>query len=168
MVQNNNPNMAKDVQSVIPVRPGYQVKRGPVKSESGLSTKYVARAVFDTAGTDSSGAANTTIATHGLGVYLPAKAIITSAYYQVITGFTSAGGNAGTVALQAEGANDLVTATAVSNAIYGTTGIKACVPVQTAATMVQVSVERELKAVVAGQVMTAGKLMLTVEYVIGD
>ncbi len=159
--------MAKDVQSTIPVRPAYQVKKGPVKQESLQHVQYGATAVFDTAGNDSSGVANTTIAAHGLGVFLPIKAIVVRALYQVITGFTSAGGNTGTVAIKVESANDLKTATAVSNAAFSTPGLQDATAVHSAATSIALTAQRELTATVAAQVLTAGKLVLYVEYVIG-
>ena len=65
--------MAKDVQKVISVRPQYQVNKGAVKLDSGLATRYIASAIYDTAANDSSGVSNKTIAAHGLGVYLPAE-----------------------------------------------------------------------------------------------
>ena len=156
--------MAKDIQKVIPVRPRYQQNRGAVNCESGLEIAYTAQAIYDTAGNDSSGVANTTIATHGLGVFLPIGAVISRAYYYVKTGFTSAGGNAGTIALNSNAAGDLLVAVAVSNAVLGTTGFKETLALGTAASMISLSAERELQVTVAGQVMTAGKLILYVEW----
>lgn len=160
--------MAKDISKIIMVRPQYQVNRGAVKKDNGLAVKYLATATFDTAALDSSGVANTTIATHGLGVYLPDKAVITRAWYQVKTTFTSAT-DAATIALQANSANDLKSAIAISNVANAwDAGIIDGVPVDTAATRVALTAERELKAVVAVEVLTAGKLNLFVEYVIAD
>lgn len=175
--------MAKDIQKLIMVRPQYQVNRGAVKLDSGLTVKYVASAVFDTAGVDSSGAANTTIAAHGLGVYIPAKAVITNAWYDVVTTFTTASADAGTIALSVQSAGDLKAAIAVSAAgdvydegIRGTlvgnpsldgnarTAIAGAAAV--AATFIKTTAERELTVTVAGQVLTAGKLVLHVEYYI--
>ena len=127
----------------------------------GLNEMRVARFTFD-AGI----AGNQTIAAHGTGVTLPINAIVYGGFYDVNTGFTSAGGNAGTVAISLEGANDLVTATAVSNAIYGTIGRKAIVPVSTAATTVKATAAREVTCTVAGQVLTAGKLTGFLLYVV--
>lgn len=157
----------KDVQQRIDVRADFQVRRGPVKSETGLAVRKTCRAIYDTALTDSAGVSNKTVAAHGLGVFLPAKAIIVRTWHQVVTGFTSAA-NTGTVALKAEAANDLYTATAVSDATLGTTGFKEGIPDGTAAKFVQASVERELVATVAVQALTAGRLVLHVEYAIGE
>jgi len=176
--------MAKDVQKLIPVRPAYQVNRGAVKCESGLGTRYIATAIFDTAATDSSGAANTTIAAHGLGVYIPTKAVIIRFWYDVVTTFTSAT-DAATIAYKAQSANDLLSAIAISDATnvhdaglhcglpgYPNLGADAAHDTQVevaalfAATMIKMTAERELTATVAVEALTAGKAVLFVEYVI--
>lgn len=175
--------MAKDIQKIISVRPQYQVNRGPVKLDSGIAVKYVASAIFDTAGLDSAGVANTAIGTHGLGVYIPTKAVITNAWYDVITTFASAGTDAGTIALQVQTAGDLKVAIAISAAgdvfdagIRGTLvgypaisgdAVTALANIAAvAATFIKTTAERELTVVTAGQVLTAGKLVLHVEYYI--
>ena len=141
----------------------------------------VAKAVFDTAGTDSAGVANTTIAAHGTGVVIPSGAIVRRAYYVVNTTFTTAN-DSGTIALSVEGANDLTAAIAISDATnVWDSGAHACLPgnfaldgnaltaiasaAATAASYVRTTANRELKATVAVQALTAGKLTLFVEYV---
>lgn len=176
--------MAKDIQKVIMVRPHYLVNRGAVKHESGLQTRYIAAATFDTAGLDSSGVANTTTAAHGTGVYLPTKAIITNAWVDVITTFTSAT-DAGTIALKAQTAGDLTAAIAISDASnVWDAGIHGCLPgsyaeatvagdsalldaARKAASYVKLTAEREIVATVAVEALTAGKAVIYVEYVIG-
>lgn len=176
--------MAKDIQKVIAVRPQYQVNRGAVKSESGLSVRYIANALFDTAALDSSGAANTTIAAHGLGVYLPTKAIITNAFIDVITTFTSAT-DAATIAVKAQTAGDLTAAIAISDASnVWDAGLHGCVAgsyaeatvagdtavadaARKAGSYIKLTAEREIVATVAVEALTAGKAMVYVEYVIG-
>lgn len=177
--------MAKDVQKVIAVRPQFQVNRGAVKAESGLATKYVATAIFDTAGLDSSGVANTTQAAHGLGVYLPIKAVVTRFWYDVITTFTSAT-DAATIAVKAQSANDLIAAIAISDATnvwdagihagkvgFPNFGADAAhdsaveVAALFAATFIKLTAEREIVATVAGsEDLTAGKAVFFVEYYI--
>lgn len=176
--------MAKNVTQLIQVAPAFQVRRGAVKCESVLGASYVATAVFDTAATDSSGAANTTIAAHGLGVYLPIKAVITRAWWDVVTTFTSAT-DAATIALSAQSANDLVSAVAISAAgnvwdagmHAGLPGFPALgadaahdtqveVAALFAATFIKMTAERELTATVAVEALTAGKAVLFVEYYI--
>lgn len=175
--------MSKDIQKTIPVRPAYQVNRGPVKAESGLATVYVASAIFDTAANDSAGVANTTVAAHGLGVFIPANAIIINAWTDVVTAITS-GTSAATIALKAEGTGDLVAAVAINS---GTTrwgaGLGGCLPgsylertvagdtaildaASKAASYINTTVERELTATVAVEALTAGKMLVFVEYVI--
>lgn len=176
--------MAKDVQQLISVRPQFQVKRGAVKLDSGLSTKYVASAIYDTAALDSSGVANTTVAAHGLGVYLPTKAIITRFWVDVITTFTSAT-SAATIAYKAQSADDLLAAVAINSGttmhnagIHGglpgfpNLGADAAHDTQVevaalfAATFIKLTAERELVATVAVEALTAGKAVLFVEYYI--
>ncbi len=118
-----------------------------------------ARCVFTATGGKS-------IATHGLGLTIPKGAAITKAYYKVLTTFTSAT-DAATIALQVVGANDLVTATAISAGgnIWDAGGM-----VVTAATgamsneVDNASVDSEVSAVVAVEALTAGKLVVFVEW----
>jgi len=57
-----------------------------------------------------------TIGTYGLGAIIPDGAIVTRAFYNVNTTFTTDGADAGTIAIQLEAANDIVSALTVSNA----------------------------------------------------
>jgi hypothetical protein len=153
---------------------------------AGTVVRELAVATFDTAGTDSAGAANTTIAAHGLGVYLPAKAIITNAWYDVVSTFTSAT-DAATVAFKVQSANDILSAIAISDAsnvldagIHGTVigypnfGADAAhdsaveVAALFASSMLKLTASRELTATVAVEALTGGKANLFVEYVISD
>lgn len=156
---------------------------------SEFTGKQVVQVVFDTAGTDSAGVANTTIAAHPSGVIIPDNAIITNAFYEVNTLFTSAGADAGTIGIGVEGVGagteDLVVAIAISAAgdiwdagIHSTlagsyamadashetavqdAGLKA-------ASYVKITGNEEVTFNVAGQVLTAGKLTLYIEYVVG-
>ena len=175
--------MAKEVKQLIQVAPQFQVKKGAVKCESGLATQYVATAVFDTAGTDSAGVANTTIAAHGTGVFLPTKAIITRFWWDVVTTFTTASADAGTIAVNVQSANDLVAAIAVSAAgdvwdsgmhagkpgsfaLDGNALTQINMGAALAATFIKLTAEREITVTVAGQVLTAGKAVFFVEYYI--
>lgn len=162
------------------------MKRGTVTRKNGLTVKKVASALFDTAGTDSAGVANTTIAAHGTGVYLPDNAIITKAWYDVITTFTSATDTA-TIALHVASANDLLVANDIADAInpfdagihYGIPGVPILgveashdtaleLGVLMAATHIKLSAEKEIIATVAVAVLTAGKMVIFVEYLISD
>ena len=181
MGQNNT--MAKTRYDTKIVAPGFIVKRGPVALESGLSTRYIASAVYDTAANDSAGTANTTIAAHGLGIYIPTKAIIINAWVDVITTFTSAT-DAATIALKVEGTGDLRAAIAISDAsnvcdaglhgllagsyaeatVAGDTAILDAA--RKAASFIKTTAEREIIATVAVEALTAGKAIVFVEYVV--
>jgi hypothetical protein len=152
---------------------------------AGTVVRELAVATFDTAATDSSGAANTTIAAHGLGVYLPTKAIITKAWVDVVTTFTSAT-DAATIALKVQSAGDLVAAIAISDAsnVYDA-GLHGALPgsyaeatvagdsaildaARNAASFIKLTAVREVTATVAVEALTAGKANIFVEYVISD
>jgi hypothetical protein len=152
---------------------------------AGTVVPELAVAVFDTAGNDSSGVANTTVAVHGLGVYLPAKAIIINAWTDVVTTFTSAT-SAATIALKAEGTGDLVAAIAInSGSSRWNAGIGGCLPgsyaeatvagdsalldaARKAGSYVKTTAVREITAIVGVEALTAGKMNIYLEYVISD
>ena len=166
--------------------PDFKMKRGAVTRQDGLTVKKVATATFDTAGTDSAGVANTTIAAHGSGVYLPDNAVILKMWFDVITTFTSAT-DAGTIAAHASGAGDLLAAIAISAAgnVFDA-GLHHGLPgspilgaeaahdtsIELAALMatsfIKLSAEKEIIFTVAVEVLTAGKLVAFVEYMISD
>jgi len=174
--------MAKNVSQLKQVAPEFQSQRGAVKCEAVLGLKKTATAIYDTSVNDSAGVSNKTVAAHGLGVFLPIGAIITNAWTDVKTAFTS-GTSAATIALKAEGAGDLVVAVAINS---GTTrwgaGLGGCLPgnpaeatvagdtgilsaARTAATYIKTTAEREIIATVAVEALTAGKMAIFVEYV---
>jgi hypothetical protein len=157
-------------------------KRGTVTKQDGLTTVKVAVATFDPSGNTS----HRTTAAHGLGVYLPDNAIVLRAWYDVVTTLTSAT-DAATIALKVQGANDLVSALAISDASnIWDAGAHGCLPLAPnlgadaahdtqlevvalfAALQIKLTAERELTATVAVEALTAGKLILYVEYVISD
>lgn len=146
----------------------------------GLVNVRLARATFD----PSANSGERTIGAHGLGVTLPDNAIITRAWFDVVTTFTSAT-DAGTIAFMAEGAGDLQAALAISDARnMFDAGIHAGLPGHPnlgadaahdsavevaalfAATNIKLTAARELTATVAVEALTAGKAVLFVEYVI--
>jgi hypothetical protein len=96
------------------------------------------------------------------GNTVPAGSVITGGYVEVDTLFTT--GTSATMALQLEGAGDLVAATIVSGAPYSTTGRKSVIPAGTGATSVKTTVARALTAVIATGTVTAGKLRVVVLY----
>lgn len=95
---------------------------------------------------------------------LPNKAIITKAYYDVITQFVSTS-NDGTIAIQANSAGDLLATVEPDATNSITTGLYAMIPVGTAATMVKTTAARDIKMVIATHAFTAGKANFFIEYI---
>lgn len=127
------------------------------RTKEGQFSVRVAKAVYDVS-TDLG-----TIAAHGLGVSLPAHAVVKQVWFYTETQFVDAG--AGTVALSCEDANNLYSAADVTGIAVGTT--TAGVATGTAATMVKaIAADCEITATVAGAAQTAGKMTIFVEYVV--
>lgn len=99
-----------------------------------------------------------------LGGIIPAGSVIVSGYIEVDTIVTTASGNTGTIAVNSEGAADLLAATITSAAPWASTGRKAIIPVFTAATFVKTTVARSLAITVAVAAVTAGKFRVVVIY----
>lgn len=93
---------------------------------------------------------------------LPIGAVVTAGFLSVLTGFTT--GASGTGALQAEAANDIVTAAIVSGAPWSTTGKKSIIPAMTGATAVTTTAARSPSFVIATGALTAGKFELVLFY----
>jgi len=106
--------------------------------------------------------------TFDLGVTIPDNAIITRAWVEVLTTLTSAGDLA-TIAIHAEGANDIVTATAIGAVgdIWDA-GLHEGVQDGAVANMIKMTAERTLTATVAVEDLTAGKFNVFVEYFVSD
>lgn len=158
------------------------------KRASSTPTRYngnvalrLAQAVFN----PSANTGERSIGAHGLGVYLPDNAIVLSAWVDVITTFTSAGADAGTIALHAQSANDIVAAIAISDAsnvwdaglhgskvgafaLDGNALTQIAMGAAQSASMLKLTAEREITATVATQALTAGKLVVNVLYCLGD
>jgi hypothetical protein len=134
------------------------------KGADGLLPMGIARFTFNPSAT----AGMRTVAAHGLGVTLPAHAIVMGGFFDVNTAFTSENANNGTVAIHVEGANDIQTATAVSGEPYVAIGRKAIVPKANTpeSTAVKTSVAREITATVDVSALTAGKLTGFLYYVV--
>jgi hypothetical protein len=156
-------------------------RQGTPTRYNGNVAQRVVQAVFN----PSANTGERTIAAHGLGVYIPDNAIITNAWFDVITTFTSAT-DAATIALMAQSAGDLKAAIAISAAgdVYDA-GIHGCLPgsyaeatvagdtaildaARKAASYIKLSAEREITVTVAVEALTAGKMVIYVEYVLGD
>lgn len=134
-------------------------------------------------GTDSAGVANSTVASHGTGVKLPSGAIISNAWYNVNTTFTSATDSATIAITSGEGAGDMVVGIAISDATNvwdaGKHGTLLTAPnlgadaahdsaLETialfAALPITLTAEREIAFVVGVTALTAGELTLYLEY----
>lgn len=178
--------MAKNVSQLKQVAPEFQVRRGAAKVESVLGMKHIAQAIFDTAGNDSAGVSNKTVAAHGTGVFLPVGAILTNAWYDVKTSFADGASNNATIAagVPTDGAGCFTAAIAISDAstpwaagIRGSViGVQAldgnaltaiAAAAANAAACLKLTAEREITFTVAVHALTAGKLALHVEYVLG-
>lgn len=97
---------------------------------------------------------------------IPANAYILGGFVEVDTAVLGAGAS---VAVQVEGANDIVAAAAISGAPWSTTGRKSVVPVFTGATSVLTTAARDISAVISAAVLTAGAFDVVLFYVIlGD
>lgn len=94
---------------------------------------------------------------------IPAGAVILGGYLEVDTALTS--GGAATVAVNSEGAGDLLAAAAVSGAPWSTTGRKSIIPVFTGVSTVKTTVVRSLTITIAVATLTAGKFRVVVVYV---
>ncbi len=130
-------------------------------STAGLNVKRVAKAIYNSA-------AGFGIGAHTLSVTIPNKAFVTGMWYFVATTFTSAT-DAATIALSIEGADDCVSAIAisdVSNPWDATSLPVEGIPViETTSTWLATSQARAITATVAIEALTAGVMHVWVEYI---
>lgn len=128
----------------------------------GLGVLRVARFQFD-AGVE----ANRPIGAHGVGVTLPANALVVGGFIDVNTAFT--GDTNATLAISVQAANDIISAAAVSGAPFSTIGRKAIVPKANTpeSTSVKTSAAKEITCTVAVAALLTGKLTGYLYYVEG-
>jgi hypothetical protein len=133
-------------------------------ASDGLAKRGTARFTFN----PSAQVSKRTIAAHGTGVFLPINAVIIGGFVETNTVFTSAGGNAGTIAISVMSANDIINAAACSGAPWSSIGLKAIIPKNNTpeSTGIKVTSAKEIVCTVAGQVLTAGKLTGFLDYVV--
>lgn len=126
--------------------------------------------VFDATGGKATGTHDVLDPATGEAIELPIGARVINGFYNVTTTFTSAGSDAGTIALgyASDGAAALKAAVAISDgANPWDAGTKALIPVGTAATVtVKTTAARKVQAVVATQNLTAGVMKIYLQYVI--
>jgi hypothetical protein len=130
---------------------------------AGLQARRVAYAKFD----PSANAGQRPIQAHDLGVTIPDNAFVVGAWYWVETTFTSAT-DAATVALSLEGADDIVTAVAISDGSnpWDTTAkpVEGTTKLETTSTWLATTAARAVTATVAAEALTAGKMHIWLEY----
>jgi len=127
-----------------------------------LPLSGVARCVFDAT-------AGKTQTAHSLSVVIPDNAIITRAWYDVTTTFTSAS-DAATIAIHANAANDIVSALAISaGGNIWDAGLHEGIEDGTVSTAIKMTANRTVTATVAGgEDLTAGVLYLYLSYVLSE
>jgi hypothetical protein len=153
-------NRLKDVLDQNP--PGSQVRLG---TELTRKKRHVVRGNYSWAVQGGSTTADITLLDdEGKSIVIPDDAIITNVLVDVQTALTSDG--SATVALTAQSAGDLKAAAAVSSGY--TTGIKAGVPVNTAASAIKLTADRTLVMTVAVMWLSAGKMSVLVEYLLSE
>ena len=131
----------------------------------GNLVKRVLRVTFD----PSTNASERTVAAHSSTVTLPDNAIVTRAWYEVLTTFTSAADTATiSIGIDTDDAGGIVVAVAINDgsnpwdAGYHEDGAAANFSTKTTAA------DRTIDFTVAVQALTAGKLVLFLEYVVSD
>lgn len=106
----------------------------------------------------------------GLGVFLPDNAIVTRAWYEVITTLESAGADGATIAITipTDDVAGIVAATAISaGGNVWDAGLHEAIQDGTAAAMsVKTTAVRELTVTIGAQIVSAGKFILFAEYVV--
>ena len=111
------------------------------------------------------GGAISAISLGDLNDVIPDRAVVLGGFVDVLTTLTTAGGDAGTVAVSVEGADDIVAAVAVNDGSNPwDAGLQDIVPDRTAANMVKATSDQRVVVTIAGQVVTAGKFEVTLEY----
>jgi len=104
-----------------------------------------------------------TVASHGLGVYVPDNAVIQARCpLDIVTGVTGSGAS---VAIQVESAGDILGTTVVAS--LGPGGINS-VPDGTAANRIKTTARREVTAVVSGGALTAGKIIGWIPFTVSE
>lgn len=101
------------------------------------------------------------------GTVIPDKAIVTRTSYKVLTTFTSTTTDNATIALSLNAANDITTATAIKTAgdIWDAGAFVAGAQLNTEATFLTLTANRELLMTVGADTLTAGVIEVIVEYI---
>lgn len=103
---------------------------------------------------------------------LPDNAIITHCYYDVLTTLTTSGGDTGTVAINIPTDGDLQAATSITGGTKYDSGLQECATKgddpSDPTTFLKTTSTRIPLIVIAGQVVTAGKIKLFIKYNISE
>ena len=134
-----------------------------VSTADALNAYRIARATYDFS---VDGGAVSAIS---LTTTLPDNAIIVGGFLDVLTTFTSSGDSA-TIAIHVEGANDIVTAVAISAATDWDAGLHAIIPKANTpeSTGVKTTSAQAITATIAVEAVTAGKFVVWLYYVVSD
>jgi hypothetical protein len=131
----------------------------------GLGMLRVARATFD----PSAVSGQRTATAHDLGVTIPDKGIVIGGFVDVVTTFEDGASDNATIAISVEGANDIVSAIAISNgANPWDAGKHAIIPKANTPelTGIKATAARAITATVAVHALTAGKAEIFLYYVL--
>jgi len=132
--------------------------------DAGLSLMQIARADLN----PSDISAHRSIGDHGLGVTIPANAVIVGGFIQVGITFTSAT-DAATIAITTRSAGDVRAAVAISSGTSWDIGKQAIIPKANTpeSTSITLLADQEITATVAVEALTAGKCAIILYYVMG-
>ena len=129
---------------------------------AGLHSARIAHGIYTTTEGFAAGA-------HTIGATIPINAFITGAWYWVKTTFTSAT-DAATLAISLEGANDIVSAIAISDGSnpWDTSAlpVEGIPKIETTSTFLKTTAARALTVTTATETLTAGVLHVWVQYVV--
>ena len=143
-----------------PLPPWFNKILNQPEAISGQTLTKRAKAIYNVAvGT------NGAVAAHGLGVYLPAKAVITRSWYYVVT--ATSGTPTSTVAFSCEDANNIKTATDMT--AYAANQIVEGASTGAASAFVKsIAAACEITATVAADIMSSGKIDLYIDYTLSE
>ncbi len=138
-------------------------------TNDGLGVLRIVRGTYDFAVQGGAISTITLLDDKGQAISIPDNAVIWDSCVDVTTTFTTAGADAGTIAIQTNAADDIVVAVAVSDGGNPwDQGLQAGLPVGTVATAIKLTAARIPSILVGGQAVTAGALVLTLIYFVGD
>ena len=135
--------------------------------DSGAGVLRVAKATFNPE--DDHGVRNQ--AGHGLGVTLPAGAIVVGGFVDVVETFTSTNSDGASIAIHVEAANDIVSAIAISNSSNSwDEGQQDIIPKANTpeSTGIKLTAAREITATSATRNLTGGKFHVFLYYVLSE